>query len=265
MGCFYRIPIRAEDVPKLGVAVPTTRGPPLIAFPLTLPMGWVESPPYFTSATETACDMANRALRAGQPAPTVHRLEALALTSPPESGAQTKRARFVTRDWARATATHEGLSPPTPRPIASVDVYVDDFLLVAQTKRQQSSVLRHTLQSIDQVFRPLTGHDPQTRKEPISTKKLAQGDAFWAYRKRILGWDIDTVAETLELPPHRLARLHELLDTVQPPRKRMARSEWHRLLGKLRSMSAALPGSRGLFSILQAALSHGDRHRVRLN
>jgi hypothetical protein len=30
-------------------------------------------------------------------------------------------------------------------------------------------------------------------------------------------------------------------------------------------MSAALPGARGLFSILQESLSKADRHRVRLN
>ena len=31
---FYRVPIRAADVPKLGVALPHTCGPPLVAFPL---------------------------------------------------------------------------------------------------------------------------------------------------------------------------------------------------------------------------------------
>ena len=31
----------------------------LIAFPLVLPMGYVESPPYFCAITETVCDLAN--------------------------------------------------------------------------------------------------------------------------------------------------------------------------------------------------------------
>ena len=39
---------------------------------------------------------------------------------------------------------------------------------------------------------------------------------------------------------------------------------WHQVLGELRSMSPALPGTRGLFSVLQAALSHTDKHRVRI-
>ncbi len=63
------------------------------------------------------------------------------------------------------------------------------------------------------------------------------------------------MAGTVQLPPRRMAQLHNLLDTVQPPWKCMPLSEWHRLLGELRSMSPALPGSLGLFSFLQDALS----------
>ena len=44
---FYRIWLLPCDIPKLGVLFPTNSGePPLIGFPLTLPMGWVESPPF---------------------------------------------------------------------------------------------------------------------------------------------------------------------------------------------------------------------------
>lgn len=60
---FYRIGIQSRDIPKLGVILPSDGHEPLVAFPLALPMGWVESPPYFTSVTETACDLLNAALR----------------------------------------------------------------------------------------------------------------------------------------------------------------------------------------------------------
>ncbi|KAI2490266.1 hypothetical protein MHU86_24316 [Fragilaria crotonensis] len=41
---FYRVWLQSRDIIKLGVVLPTSPGqPPLIAFPLTLPMGWVES------------------------------------------------------------------------------------------------------------------------------------------------------------------------------------------------------------------------------
>ena len=229
-----------------------------MAFPLALPMGWVESPPYFTTMTETACDLANAAVKRGdrgQP----HRLEADA-ASPPDSPAPPPWPNT----WASTQVAFDRPGPVRP-PLALADVYVDDFLLVAQTKRQQQRLLRLTLDSIDQVFRPLAASDPLHRKEPTSVKKLRQGDAYWSTQKTILGWDLDTVAGTLQLPPHRVARLHELLDSVQPPRKRMPLSEWHRLLGELRSMGPGLPGSRGLFSILQNGMSRSDRHRLRLN
>jgi hypothetical protein len=45
---FYRVPLSTSGVPKLGVCLPPFDGlPPLVAFPLVLPMGWTESPPYF--------------------------------------------------------------------------------------------------------------------------------------------------------------------------------------------------------------------------
>lgn len=43
---FYRVWLQATGIPKLGFTLPTTPGQPfLVAFPLALPMGWVESPP----------------------------------------------------------------------------------------------------------------------------------------------------------------------------------------------------------------------------
>ncbi|KAI2510214.1 hypothetical protein MHU86_4246 [Fragilaria crotonensis] len=220
-------------------------------------MGWVESPAYFSTLTETSCDLANLMLATGDPRlRSTHRLEAVAATPPDDLETLSPVATP-----ARATAGKISSKRP---PLATVDVYVDDFLLLAQTQHQRTKVLRAALTSIDEVFRPLTECDPTTRKEPASIKKMLKGEACWSTKKRILGWDLDTEALTLTLPPHRLTRLREVLQWLQPPRKRLATSKWHRLLGELRSMSPALPGTRGLFSVLQHALSRGDQHRVRL-
>jgi hypothetical protein len=253
---FYRIGIQAQDIPRLGVILPSTDDDPLVALPLALPMGWVESPPYFTAVTETACDLINASLRRGETLQP-HHLESLAATPPsddtPQTGAGAPRLARM------------GSTVPRSPPLAYADVYVDDFILVAQTKRHRTRVLRAALHSIDDVLRPLSDTDGPHRKEPVSVKKLRQGDACWATRKTILGWDFDTETETLHLPPHRLARLYVLLDAFPPTRRRAPMAEWHQLLGELRSMAAALPGARGLFSELQEALRKGDRHRVRLN
>ena len=75
---------------------------------------------------------------------------------------------------------------------------------------------------------------------------------------------MDSGASTLYLPPHRLERIREVLAWLLPPHKRMSIKRWNEVLGKLRSMSPASPGTRGLFSVLQAALQRTERHRIRL-
>ncbi|KAI2507003.1 hypothetical protein MHU86_7388 [Fragilaria crotonensis] len=102
----------------------------LVAFPLALPMGWVKSPPYFTSLTETACDLANMSLCTSEhntlEHSTVHRLEGVAATPPPERTVEVESKGAATR------ATHHRQRQGRP-PAAAVDVYVDDFLLMAAT------------------------------------------------------------------------------------------------------------------------------------
>lgn len=130
-------------------------------------------PPYFTIMTETACDLANVAVAQGLPGKP-HRLEGEAASLP-----DSLPPASWPNDWAATQVAFDnhGASRGT---LAIADVYVDDFLLVAQTKRQQTRLLRLTLEAIDQVLRPLSASDPIYRKEPTSVKKLRQGDAHWS-------------------------------------------------------------------------------------
>ena len=78
---FYQVKVALRDIVKLGLVMPGIDGvpdpDPLIAFPMALPMGWVESPPSFCVCTETGADVANAALRARVPA-APHRHDDLA-------------------------------------------------------------------------------------------------------------------------------------------------------------------------------------------
>eukprot|EP00804_Cyclotella_cryptica_P029635 CCRYP_019021-RA/>CCRYP_019021-RA protein AED:0.08 eAED:0.21 QI:0/-1/0/1/-1/0/1/0/359 len=103
------------------------------------------------------------------------------------------------------------------------------------------------------------------RREPVSLKKLQQGDCSWGTLKAVLGWVIDTEKMTIQLPDHRVARLLEILDSIPPTQKRTSVKKWHKVLGELRSMSLALPGSRNIFSSMQTALSNMSGTRVKLN
>jgi hypothetical protein len=217
---FYRIGLRPADIPQLGVILPRN-GPQLyVALPLALQMGWVDSPPYFTAATETACDLTNAQIRNTHAMPPPHRLEHLARRPPslqldnhvPAHGDSPVVPAVVPEP------TGVGRTSQRRTPVVEGDVYVDDFILLVQTRRHQLRLLRAALHSIDSVFAPKGPTHPTSRKEPISEKKLGQGDAHWSTKKTILGWDLDTEASTLTLPPHRLARLHALL--AEYPRNR---------------------------------------------
>jgi hypothetical protein len=86
--------------------------------------------------------------------------------------------------------------------VEEIDVYVDDFIVVAQGDAEQLDNVRATLMhAIDKVFRPNNEEDI-LRAEPISLKKLDKGDASWKTKHTILGWEIDTVQKTIALPPH---------------------------------------------------------------
>ena len=252
---FYQGWLRAMGLMQLGLVMPldTQDGEPLIAFPLAAPMGWVESPPFFTALSETAADLGNAAIRAGRHPPP-HRLERVADTNPspaPPSVALPMQTRRMVGKKS---------------PLGYIDVYVDDFIGLAQGSRRRRNRIRSLLfHAVDQVFRPPHADDPSHRKDPISVKKLLKGDGAWETTKIILGWLVDTVAGTVHLPAHRLERLHAILDDFAPSRKRASAKSWHKLLGELRSMVLALPGGHGLFSTLQDALSKASPDgRIRL-
>ena len=275
---FYRIAVNVDDIPKLGVVFPTPPGAePLIAFPLVLPMGWTNSPPIFSTATETIADLANMRLRRiAHPLP--HHLDALAQSihaTPPAPPSDMSSLPPIARDPSL---------PATGQPLSYTDVFVDDFVGAAQRSAQQPAsapppapiisdlpldnlqrVRRILLHSVDDVLRPLEPSDPPERREPVSMKKLLEGDCSWGTIKLILGWIIDTDNLTIRLPPHRITRLAEILESVPRSQHRTSIKKWHAILGELRSMALALPGARNIFSTMQNALSSKKGGRVALH
>ena len=284
---FYRIAVNIDDIPKLGVIFPTPPGAePLIAFPLVLPMGWTNSPPIFSTATETIADLANMRLRRIA-CPLPHHLDELAQSipsTPPAPPTDMSALPPIARDPSL---------PTTGRPLAYTDVFVDDFVAAAQQAPPPPSptipvaapdpppnnppppfptppnnlqrVRRILLHAIDDVFRPLEPSDPPERREPVSMKKLLEGDCSWGTIKLILGWIIDTNTLTIRLPPHRIQRLAEILASVPRSQHRTSVKKWHAILGELRSMALALPGARNIFSTMQNALTLQQKGRVALH
>jgi hypothetical protein len=233
---YYRVPLSSAAALALAVLIPTDlpHDPtPLVALPLALPMGWAHSPPYFCAFTETVTDLTNHATLSVYPKNPF--LDHTQCTIEP-----------VETEFHPAAVTLGGDSLP---PLTHADVYIDDFMLVAQ-RPYHLPLMNTLLHSLDKVF-----HDPPptNRRQIISASKINKGDATFSTQKRILGWDIDTHLMTLALPKHRLDGMSDLIHTILQ-RIRVSRKTWQRLLGTLRSTSPALYGAKHLFSTLQQAL-----------
>jgi len=287
---FYNVQLHPELVPNLACTMPSYEGePPLVAIPFSLPMGWVESPPAFSAVTETIADLGNHRMH-HQYAPPHRLEHLASPPKAPRTGPVSVPSSGTTSGLPRdpELAPERTLplpvAPPLPRqsertpeksvpkrklplpvepplsrpsgkpfkrPLNYVDIYVDDFCnLVQGDAKRRRMVLRIIMETIDDVLQPLNPARSQTDQEPISEKKLRKGDGTWATRKTVLGWLIDSLEQTVQLPAHRFERLQALLNELRG-RKRVSTSTWHKTLGELRSMSMAVPGARGLFSALQ--------------
>jgi hypothetical protein len=261
---FYRVDLEAATAPTLAVILPHRENEqPLVAIPLSLPMGWVESPPYFCAASETIADIANRDIHKRFPP---HRLDEVAETPPPPPvPSEPFPINLVPSTPQPTSAPRESAAATRPRQkLAYVDVYVDDFLGLCQgDRRERTRVRRALLYAIDQVLAPLDSHLHPQHNEPASVKKMLKGDACWDTTKVMLGWLIDTVNKTITLPPHGVDRLLEIFDSLRG-KKRVSLNAWHRVIGELRSMVLAIPGGRGLFNSLQYTLVRAEKHRVRI-
>jgi hypothetical protein len=119
-------------------------------------MGWSQSPPIFTSATETIAYLANNAVKVRSPQ-LPHRLEIPAET--PISIADSRRP---------ATAPTRRRNDEFQHPLQQWDIYVDDFIGVVQGNlKQRQRVKRALLHSLDKVFRGgVTSGITRTAKNP---------------------------------------------------------------------------------------------------
>jgi len=238
---YYRAPLSSTAALHLAVVLPTDFGSEdLIALPLSLPMGWNQSPPFFCAYTETVADMANS-------------------YTPQEDHPLLAQTQLHHEEPQPFHSTAFVLGKASMPPLQYIDVYLDDFITIAQQPLHMP-LMNNLLHALYTVF---IDRPSDTRRQVISANKIQQGDATSSTRKRILGWDIDTVTMTITLPEHRLLALqHTLADMIQ--KSRTSRRRWQKLLGTLRSTTPALYGAAHSFSILQHALTDTTNRRIRL-
>ena len=101
------------------------------------------------------------------------------------------------------------LRRPKAKLLAYVDVFVHDFLGLAQGPHHRRRYVRRTLfHALDKLSRPLDRQDTKHHKEVLLLKKLEAGDCSWSTCQTMLGWIVDSVNMKITLPPHHVARLN---------------------------------------------------------
>jgi len=92
-------------------------------------------------------------------------------------------------------------------------------------------------------------------KDPISEKKLKKGDGRWDTKKEILGYILDGIARTVQLPQE---RADDLIKEVQAilKKKRVQLQRFRSIVGRLQHAARILPAAKAFFTPLYNAL-HG--------
>jgi len=207
-------------------------------------MGWCESPPLFCSASEMARDSAQELLETRAMLPP-HPLEQLCLPAAFE-----------------LPTTDQINSKKLPK---LLEVYMDDFIGLAQAPTHKE-LLHFTctiMHGIHSVFPP-PGPNDDPEDEPISIKKLRQGDGLWSTKKEILGWLFDGVLWCLSLPTEKVTKIKATL--MQLSRKKMIRfGDLEKLNGKLMHATIGVPNGCGLLSPLIAMLAKNPTCKITKN
>lgn len=154
---FYRVALRIEDIPKLALAFPALeKQPPLVAPPLCLPMGWKNSPPYFSAATKTTiADLANHHLLHYDEHPPCTQIPLPMSFTGPTSNWVPSGILFIPCNQ---------LLPFKCKQTAYMDVYVDDMtslLLLRDHHQNFQQVWSIIFQALDSIFCPVDTQDSQ--------------------------------------------------------------------------------------------------------
>ncbi len=146
--------------------------------PTSLQMGWVESPPYFCTATETARDVTTEYTEYPVGALPRHKFE-----------------KYTTGDADYVVLPEHNTS--IIGVAYMVEVYVDDFMsLVIPISRDQ---LRHVATAIMTGIHDVFPPDCDNGNDPISERKFLKDDGRYSTRKTLLGFDFDESAKTMWL------------------------------------------------------------------
>ncbi len=207
----------------------------IIVVPTSLQMGWIESPGFFCTATETSRDIIDIYANTPLGALPEQRFELYALRSIHDSNLPAK----------------------SDKPLNYMtEVYMDNFvsLLVGYSTEHVAHIVRATMMGIYDTFLP----DPFPQNNPILLKKLLKGDGDYSTSKSILGFEFDGVEKTLWLNNEKRLALLDILKswlrTASRSRHGIDFKEFESVIAKVQHAFTVLPERHGLLSPYNAIL-----------
>ena len=187
---FWRMDVEEGEEWNFCYVLPQREGEPTrLVVPTSLQMGWVESPPYFCAASETARDVAGWYAELPMGLLPDHKF--------------TKHA-MGNEDVAKLPdkASNDGFN-------YIIEVYVDDFISLAAAKSKEQ--LEHIAKSVMHGVHDVFPADEDDDNDPLSMKKLLKLEGDWALLKEILGFEFDGVEKTMQLEPKKRDALLEVM------------------------------------------------------
>ena len=228
---FWRLDCERGQEWNFCYVLPTLDNEPIqLVVPTSLQMGWIESPPYFCTASETARDVAEQYLQL------------------PIGTLPTHKFTHKTERHPEAQALQH--SEETAPLKFLLEVYMDDYIgLAIPTSLAQ---LRHysnaVMFGIHDVFPPDTNNDT----DPISNKKLEKLDGSWAHEKDILGLTFDGIHKTVWLEESKRNALITILTgwlrAGKDKRFGIPFNEVESVVAKVRHAFTTIPAGLGLMS-----------------
>lgn len=233
---FWRLVCQEGEEWNFAYVLPQAEGAPVkIVVPTSLQMGWVESPPYFCAASETARDIV-----------------AQYAETPVGSQPTHKFASYMTGTHEYAALPKRGAGAPFRY---LIETYVDDYIALAMPASQEE--LDHVSGSVMRGVHDVFPENNDDDEDPLSLKKLKKMEGAWAVAKSILGFEFNGDDKTLWLEePKRDALLTTLHSWIRTSAKRggIPYDEFISTLAKVRHGFISIPAGRGLLSPCNAVL-----------
>jgi hypothetical protein len=234
---FWRLVVQEADSYNFAYVLPQQDGEPIrIVVPSAVQMEWVESPSLFCAVAKSAWDFTQHLVDNRVCLP-LHPLE------------------------DKISIKNVPMRAQTATPTKLLQVYVDNFCNAATQSLGRSHIpmIRQvSIHGVHAIFPEpaVTGH--QNRKDPLSKKKLEQGDGNFVSTKDMIGFTFDGIKWTIQLPPVKakayICETHCILRRKSVPLK-----DLRTLVSKLRHASIILPAKHGFFTTINVVMKIGTK------